>query len=213
MLDMAPGVRLPHRQLPPRRRGLQDRRPAPARATPARRCGPTGGASRWKPMTRSTRISRWSTMPAPARSSIRDDANGIQRLNQEAAKALADGRRMGSADLRRGRLALAGDQSGDGARHRRPDRQPARRQAGRRGAVERQSVQRLHAAAAGLDRRRADVRHEQPATAAGQRFRARPAGRRRCEVKRLVAPAGRHRRASPPRPPPRRPSRSPAAGS
>ena len=41
-----------------------------ARAAPARRCGPTGGASRWKPMTRSTRISRSSTMPAPARSSI-----------------------------------------------------------------------------------------------------------------------------------------------
>ena len=36
-----------------------------------------------------------------------DDANGIQRLNQEAAKALADGRRAGHQHQRRGRLDLA----------------------------------------------------------------------------------------------------------
>jgi imidazolonepropionase-like amidohydrolase len=33
--------------------------------------GRTGGASSWKPMTRSTRTRLWSTMPAPAPSSIR----------------------------------------------------------------------------------------------------------------------------------------------
>ena len=76
-----------------------------------------------------------------------DDANGIQRLNQEAAKALADGRRMGIDISDEVAWTLAGDQPGQGARHRRPDRQPARRQARRRRAVERQSVQRLHAAA------------------------------------------------------------------
>jgi imidazolonepropionase-like amidohydrolase len=86
-----------------------------------------------------------------------DDPNGIQRLNQEAAKALAYGRRAWASRSRRGRLDLAqlnpakalgiADRTGSLAR-----------QDGGRGAVERQSLQRLHPARAGLDRRRADVR-------------------------------------------------------
>ena len=42
-------------------------------------------------MTGSRRTSRWSIRPLVHS----DDPNGIQRLNQEAAKALADARRMG----------------------------------------------------------------------------------------------------------------------
>ena len=45
-----------------------------------------------------------------------DDANGIQRLNQEAAKALADGRRLGINITDEVRLDLAQLQSGQGAR-------------------------------------------------------------------------------------------------
>ena len=55
-----------------------------------------------------------------------DDANGIQRLNQEAAKALADGRRMGINISDEHRLDLAQLQSGEGARHRRQDRAACR---------------------------------------------------------------------------------------
>ena len=50
-----------------------------------------------------------------------DDPNGIQRLNQEAAKALADGARRAS-NSRRGRLGMAEPQPGQGARHPRQDR-------------------------------------------------------------------------------------------
>ena len=111
-----------------------------------------------------------------------DDPNGIQRLNQEAAKALADGRRAGHQRLRRGRLGLAQPQSGEGARHPRQDRNAGARQDGRRGAVEWQPLQRLHTPRAGVDRRRADVRRQRSQAAAGQRLRARPARRRRREV-------------------------------
>ena len=47
------GVRLQDPLLPPRRRGVQDRRPAREGRHLARRSGPTGAASRWK---RSTRV-------------------------------------------------------------------------------------------------------------------------------------------------------------
>ena len=115
-----------------------------------------------------------------------DDSNGIQRLNQEAAKALADGRRVGIADQRRSGLDLAVVQSGESARDRRQDRQPEARQDGRRRAVERQPVQHLHAARQGVDRRRLAVRRCQSAAAPGQRLRAWPAGRRGHQVKRLA---------------------------
>ena len=58
-----------------------------------------------------------------------DDPNGIQRLNQEVAKALADGRRAGHQRQRRGRVGMAQPQPGQGARHPRQDRarwRPAR---------------------------------------------------------------------------------------
>ena len=48
-----------------------------------------------------------STRPARARSIHSDDPNGIQRLNQEAAKALADGRACRHEHHRRARLDLA----------------------------------------------------------------------------------------------------------
>src|SRR6185503_15506276 len=58
---------------------------------------------------------------------------------------------------------------------------------GRR-AVERRSVQRLFATRARLDRRRRNVRREQSQEAAGERLRARPAGRgRRQMIGRIAA--------------------------
>ena len=47
------------------------------------------------PMTASRRTSRSSDNAGACAIVHSDDANGIQRLNQEAAKALADGRRAG----------------------------------------------------------------------------------------------------------------------
>ena len=55
MLDLAKEFGFTIRVVPPRARGLQDRRPAGARRVAARRSGPTGGASRWRPTTASTR--------------------------------------------------------------------------------------------------------------------------------------------------------------
>ena len=56
----------------------------------AARCGPTGGASRWKPSTASRKTSRWSTARANGCAIVHSDSEeGIQRLNQEAAKAMA----------------------------------------------------------------------------------------------------------------------------
>ena len=146
---------------------LQDRRPAARRTASARRCGPTGGASRWKPMTRINENIPLVHNAGACAIVHSDDANGIQRLNQEAAKALADGRRMGIHIPDEVAWTWLSYQS-------RPRRSasptgPAackRRQDGRRGAVERQSVQRLHAARAGLDRRRPALRHERSAAGA-----------------------------------------------
>ncbi len=108
-----------------------------------------------------------------------DDPNGIQRLNQEAAKALADGRRAGINISEEVAWEWLSRNPGQSARHPRQDRHAGARQDGRRRAVERRSVQRLHAARAGVDRRRRDVRRQRSEAPPGQRFRARPAGRRR----------------------------------
>ena len=109
-----------------------------------------------------------------------DDPNYIQRLNQEAAKALADGIRAGYPQ------PVAKRSPGNGSAAIRPRRWDPRQdrhadagQDGRRRAVERRSVQRLFAARTGVDRRRADVRRQRSQAAAGQRLRARPAGRGR----------------------------------
>ena len=133
-------------------------------------------------MTRSRRTSRSSTMRAPARSSIPTIANGIQRLNQEAAKALADGRRAGIniSDevawtwLSRNPAKALGifDKTGSLAPGKMAD------------VVlwNGNPFSDLHAARTGVDRRRADVRRQQSQAAAGQRLRARPARRRGREV-------------------------------
>ena len=55
-------------------------------------------------MTRSTRISPLVHNAGACAIVHSDDPNGIQRLNQEAAKALADGRRIGHQHSGRGRL-------------------------------------------------------------------------------------------------------------
>ena len=102
-----------------------------------------------------------------------DDPNYIQRLNQEAAKALADGIRAGHSEPQRsGRLGMAQPQSGESARHPRQDRHADTRQGRGRRAVERRPLQRLHAARAGLDRRRADVRCQRSQAPPGERLRA-----------------------------------------
>ena len=115
-----------------------------------------------------------------------DDPNGIQRLNQEAAKAQAAGRRIGinipdevawewlsfnpakalgisdkTGSLKPGKMADVVLWNGNPfSVYTRPRE--------------------------GLDRRRAAVRRERPAPAPGQRLRARPARRRGREVKRLA---------------------------
>ena len=89
------GVRLQDPLVPSRRRGVQDRRPARARRHLARRCGPTGAASRWRRSTAYAPTSRSCTR-AGARAIIHsDDPDGSQRLNQEAAKAMAAGHAIG----------------------------------------------------------------------------------------------------------------------
>ena len=111
-----------------------------------------------------------------------DDENGIQRLNQEAAKAQADGRRMGieiaDADviswITLNRRARHG--------HRRNDRQPRNWQDGRCGAVERRSAVHLFAARNVWIDGAMMYDMQRSCHAPGQRFRAGPAGRRRREM-------------------------------
>jgi hypothetical protein len=74
-----------------------------------------------------------------------DDANGIQRLNQEIAKVRAAAKRAGFTIPEEIAWKWVGDHAGQGARRGQGDRQPEGGQDGGRGAVERQSVQRLHA--------------------------------------------------------------------
>ena len=150
------GVRLQGHGVPPRGRGLQDRRPARATTTFARRCGPTGTASRWKAYDAIKENIPLVHNAGACAIVHSDDPNGIQRLNQEAAKALADGHRAGIPNLseavawewlsRNPAKALGIlDKTGHAGR----------RQDGRHRAVERRSLQRLFAARAGMDRRRA----------------------------------------------------------
>ncbi len=135
---------------------------------------------------------------AGARAIIHSDSSvGSQRLNQEAAKAMAAGTRDRPHDLRRRRDQVDHDQPGVGARARRPDRLDRDRQERRRRAVVGQSVQRLRARREGLDRRRAALRSPRPDVAVAHRFRAglRPRGERAvmrrtcCLLTLLLAPA------------------------
>ena len=83
-----------------------------------------------------------------------DSADGIQRLNQEAAKAMARGQRAGIRHPTGARDPLDHVEPGEGARHRRSRRHARARQDGRRRGLEPQSVQRLRAARPRLHRRR-----------------------------------------------------------
>ena len=117
MLDIAKEFGYKIRSFHHVRRGLQDRRPAGRRPASPRRSGPTGAASRWRRSTASRPTPR-SCSAAGARAIIHsDDPSGSQRLNQEAAKAMAAGAALGlpvaagrrdqvaDASTRRGRSA------------------------------------------------------------------------------------------------------------
>ena len=66
----------------------------------AARCGPTGGASSWKPTTASGRT-RARRRAAGGRAIVHSDSDeGIQRLNQEAAKAMRAGSARASTSRR-----------------------------------------------------------------------------------------------------------------
>ena len=192
------GVRLQDRAPSTTPSKLQDRRPAARRTASARRCGPTGGASRWKPMTGSRRISRCVHNAGACAIVHSDDANGIQRLNQEAAKALADGRRLGINITDEVAWTLA-ELSTRPRRSASPTR-PAACKAGKMADVVLWNGNPFSIYTrpdTGVDRRRPAVRRRQSAAAPGQRLRARPAGRRRREVIRSADRRAAARRRSP----------------
>ena len=83
-----------------------------------------------------------------------------RHARRQQQRAPGRGPPPGHTDHRRTGVDLARNQSGARDRRRRQGGQPEARQDGRRGAVERQSVQRLYAPRKSLDRRRADVRCE-----------------------------------------------------
>jgi hypothetical protein len=86
-----PGVRLQDRHVPPRLGELQDRAPAGAERASARPPGPAGGASKLEAfdgIEENAPILHKAGACAVIHS---DDANIIQRLNQEAAAALSAG--------------------------------------------------------------------------------------------------------------------------
>ena len=122
MIDLAKEFGYKIASLSPRGRSLQGRVTSWSRTASAPACGPTGGASSSKRSTASARTSRSWTRRRAARSSTPTIANGIQRLNQEAAKAMRAGREagftIGPADA--GQMAV--DQSREGARDRQDDR-------------------------------------------------------------------------------------------
>ena len=131
-----------------------------------------------------------------------DSSEGIQRLNQEAGKAMAHARRVGTRHHARARDPLADRESGARARHRRADRHARAGQDGRRGGVERHAFQRVRPGREGLRRWRAAVRPLRSRAAAAFRLHARARGCRRepraacrvrCWLRRAVAGARRRR--------------------
>ena len=114
---------------------------SPTASAPA--CGPTGGGSSSRRSTASARTSRSSMRRKAAPSSTPTSANGIQRLNQEAAKAMRAGREAGITIGPRGRGQMAVDQSREGARHRQDDGFTRSRGGSRCGHLVGGSVQRL----------------------------------------------------------------------
>ena len=87
-----------------------------------------------------------------------DSEEGIQRLNQEAAKAMARGIRAGFDIPPERAIRWITRQSRERARHRRPDRLARARQDGGRRGLERHAVQRVCARRSGVHRRRAGLR-------------------------------------------------------
>ena len=119
-----------------------------------------------------------------------DSSEGIQRLNQEAAKVMAHARQRRHRHRAGARDPLADAEPGESDGHPRPDRHAGARQDGRRGAVERQSLQRLRPGRTGLRRRRARVRPPRPGTPAGIGFHAGTGrGTRRCAMSRSLLKA------------------------
>ena len=86
-----------------------------------------------------------------------DDPDGIQRLNQEAAKAMRAGLEAGMKIDARRRGQLADDQPGAGARDRQGDRVARAGEERRCGDLVGRSVQRLRQGGAGVHRRRAGL--------------------------------------------------------
>jgi imidazolonepropionase-like amidohydrolase len=86
-----------------------------------------------------------------------DSDEGIQRLNQEAAKAMSRGARIGAGD------PLAHGQSRSCARRRPAHRHARAGEDGRRRDLERHAVQRVCTGRTSLHRRRARLRPRQPA--------------------------------------------------
>ena len=105
-----------------------------------------------------------------------DDPNGIQRLNQEAAKAMRAGVGSGHEDRSRRRRPLADDQPGAGAGDRQGDRLARTGEERRRRDLVRRSVQRLRQSRAGLHRRRAALRPFRPRPPTPPRLHDRPTG-------------------------------------
>ncbi len=112
-----------------------------------------------------------------------DSAEGIQRLNQGSGQGDGARRARRPVAATGTRDPLAHHQRRACDRHRRTDRFTRGRQDGRRGAVERQSLQRLRQGRKSLGGRCASLRPRRSVEAAGQRLHARPGG---VAVKRLL---------------------------
>ena len=124
------------------------------------RVGRTGADSRWSRSTPSARTSRLTTQ-AGARAMIHsDDPGGMQRLNQEVAKAMAAGAAAGVPIGGGAGGEVDDDQSGVGPGTRRPHRVARGWEERRRRAVVRQPLQRVYARRYRLDRRCGALRPE-----------------------------------------------------
>ena len=95
MIDIANEFGYKIRSLPPRRGGVQDRRPAGEERHRRLALGRLGWLQDGGDRRHRRATSRWCRRRGRGPSCTRDDPSGSQRLNQEAAKALAEGRRLG----------------------------------------------------------------------------------------------------------------------
>ena len=218
MIDIAHEFGYKIRVVPPRRGGVQDRRPAREGRHRRLGLGRLGRLQDGSARRRARQHGARSTRPASRTIVHSDDPSGSQRLNQEAAKAMAAGSRIGIPITEDEAIkwltinpAWALDLDDE-------DRLARGREERRRRALVRRSVQRLHARREGVDRRRDAVRSARSVRAVAHRLRARlRAGQRggsqvmraRCIAARSRSVAMSRRRDSLAR----RRSRSPAARS